>query len=182
MSVIAPRIQKPAPAFKLDSLEADGQFGTRSLADYAGKYLVVIFYPLDFTFVCPTEIIAFSDRYNDFKKRNTEVCVVSVDSKYSHLAWVSVCLCFVFCIVHPIALKTTKSSQTRKNLELFSFAFIFFVRIFRHTEDSMLDNDSCFSCHLIIVKRRREEEKKEREILVSCYIVYNHLIEISFHF
>ena len=53
-----------------------------------GKYVVLFFYPLDFTFVCPTEITAFSDRYGEFKSLNTEVLGVSVDSQFSHLAWI----------------------------------------------------------------------------------------------
>jgi peroxiredoxin (alkyl hydroperoxide reductase subunit C) len=53
-----------------------------------GKYVVLFFYPLDFTFVCPTEITAFSDRYSEFSAINTEVLGVSVDSQFSHLAWV----------------------------------------------------------------------------------------------
>jgi peroxiredoxin (alkyl hydroperoxide reductase subunit C) len=53
-----------------------------------GKYVVLFFYPLDFTFVCPTEITAFSDRYDEFKAINTEVLGVSVDSQFSHLAWI----------------------------------------------------------------------------------------------
>ena len=53
-----------------------------------GKYVVLFFYPLDFTFVCPTEITAFSDRYSEFSSINTEVLGVSVDSQFSHLAWV----------------------------------------------------------------------------------------------
>ena len=53
-----------------------------------GKYVVLFFYPLDFTFVCPTEITAFSDRYDEFKSLNTEVLGVSVDSQFSHLAWI----------------------------------------------------------------------------------------------
>lgn len=52
-----------------------------------GKYVVLFFYPLDFTFVCPTEITAFSDRYEEFSKLNCEVLAVSVDSQFSHLAW-----------------------------------------------------------------------------------------------
>ena len=58
-----------------------------SLADYQGKYVVVFFYPLDFTFVCPTEILKFNELYPEFKKRNVEIISVSTDSKYSHLAW-----------------------------------------------------------------------------------------------
>lgn len=58
------------------------------LSDYKGKYVVLFFYPLDFTFVCPTEITAFSDRHDEFKNLNTEILGVSVDSQFSHLAWV----------------------------------------------------------------------------------------------
>lgn len=57
------------------------------MADFAGKYLVFFFYPLDFTFVCPTEIIAFSDRAAEFRNIGAEVIGASVDSKFSHLAW-----------------------------------------------------------------------------------------------
>ncbi|KAK9758464.1 AhpC/TSA family [Popillia japonica] len=60
-----------------------------SLADYAGQYLVLFFYPLDFTFVCPTEIIAFSDRFAEFEKIKTSVVACSTDSHFSHLAWVN---------------------------------------------------------------------------------------------
>jgi len=79
-------VGKPAPAFQLDAV-ADGGFKTISLSDYRGKWVVLFFYPLDFTFVCPTEILAFSDRIEEFKKLNAEVLGVSVDSKYTHLAW-----------------------------------------------------------------------------------------------
>jgi peroxiredoxin (alkyl hydroperoxide reductase subunit C) len=76
-----------APDFTATAV-VDQEFKTISLADYRGKYVVLFFYPLDFTFVCPTEITAFSDRYADFSSRNTEVLGVSVDSQFSHLAWV----------------------------------------------------------------------------------------------
>jgi peroxiredoxin (alkyl hydroperoxide reductase subunit C) len=66
----------------------DQEFQTVTLSQYRGKYVVLFFYPLDFTFVCPTEITAFSDRYGDFSSRNTEVLGVSVDSQFSHLAWI----------------------------------------------------------------------------------------------
>jgi peroxiredoxin (alkyl hydroperoxide reductase subunit C) len=75
-----------APAFHLDAV-CDGQFKKISLSDYKGKWVVVFFYPLDFTFVCPTEILAFSDRIDEFRKLGAEVVGVSVDSKYTHLAW-----------------------------------------------------------------------------------------------
>ncbi len=79
----------PAPQFELEALLANGDFGTVSLKEIMnqGKWTVLFFYPLDFTFVCPTEIIAMSDRYEDFKKLNAEVIGVSTDSKFSHLAW-----------------------------------------------------------------------------------------------
>jgi len=77
-----------APEFKSDCVLADGQFGTVSLADYKGKWLVLFFYPLDFTFVCPTEICDYNDRSGDFRKIGCEVLGASVDSKFSHLAWI----------------------------------------------------------------------------------------------
>merc|ERR1711974_489367 len=81
-------IGKPAPDF--DEEAVLGQDFTRvKLSDFKGKYLVLFFYPLDFTFVCPTEILAFSDRADEFRKINAEVVGVSVDSKYSHLAWIN---------------------------------------------------------------------------------------------
>jgi peroxiredoxin 2/4 len=62
---------------------------TVSLSDYKGKWLVLFFYPLDFTFVCPTEIRAFSHKIEEFKKAGAEVLAVSTDSVYSHRAWIS---------------------------------------------------------------------------------------------
>jgi len=85
--VLAAQVQKPAPAFKAQAV-VGGQFKEVSLEDYKGKYLVVYFYPLDFTFVCPTEIIAFSDRIKEFTDINCEVVGVSTDSHFSHLAWI----------------------------------------------------------------------------------------------
>ena len=87
-SLLAAQVQKPAPAFKAQAVVA-GQFKEVSLEDYKGKYLVVYFYPLDFTFVCPTEIIAFSDRIKEFQEINCEVVGVSTDSHFSHLAWIN---------------------------------------------------------------------------------------------
>ena len=65
----------------------DGDFQEIALEDYRGKWLIFFFYPLDFTFVCPTEIIAFSDRYPEFEALNTAVVACSTDSHFSHLAW-----------------------------------------------------------------------------------------------
>jgi len=81
------RVGQAAPDFTATAV-VDQEFKTIKLSDYRGKYVVLFFYPLDFTFVCPTEIIAFSDRYEEFKKLNTEVLGVSVDSEFSHLAWI----------------------------------------------------------------------------------------------
>ncbi|PRW44307.1 2-cys peroxiredoxin [Chlorella sorokiniana] len=81
------KIGQPAPAFSGQAV-VDGDFKTVSLSDYKGKYLVLFFYPLDWTFVCPTEIIAFSDRIQEFKALGCEVVGVSVDSVFSHLAWI----------------------------------------------------------------------------------------------
>ncbi|XP_064625581.1 peroxiredoxin-2-like isoform X2 [Lineus longissimus] len=79
----------PAPAFKSDAVMPSTEFKEISLSDYKDKYLVFFFYPLDFTFVCPTEIIAFSDRVEEFKAINCEVLACSCDSKFSHLAWIN---------------------------------------------------------------------------------------------
>merc|ERR1711939_1183516 len=81
------RVGHQAPDFTATAV-VDQEFKEISLSQYRGKYVVLFFYPLDFTFVCPTEITAFSDRYADFSAKNTEVLAVSVDSKYSHLAWI----------------------------------------------------------------------------------------------
>jgi len=76
-----------APDFSATAVY-DMEFKTVRLSDYRGKkYVVLLFYPLDFTFVCPTEITAFSDRYDEFAKLDTEILGISVDSEYSHLAW-----------------------------------------------------------------------------------------------
>lgn len=84
MSVL---VTSPAPTFKADAVMPDGTFKQISLDDYQGKYVLLFFYPLNFTFVCPTEIIAFSDRHDDFAERHVQILGVSVDSKFSHLAW-----------------------------------------------------------------------------------------------
>lgn len=81
------RVGQAAPDFTATAV-VDQEFKTIKLSDYRGKYVVLFFYPLDFTFVCPTEITAFSDRYEEFKQTNTEVLGVSVDSEFSHLAWI----------------------------------------------------------------------------------------------
>ena len=65
----------------------DQEFKNIKLSDYLGKYVILLFYPLDFTFVCPTEITAFSDTYSNIQSLNAEVLAISVDSEYSHLAW-----------------------------------------------------------------------------------------------
>ena len=75
-----------APEFALEGV-LNGAFHTYRLSDYKGKWVVLFFYPLDFTFVCPTEILAFSDRLGEFRKIDAEVLGASVDSKFSHLAW-----------------------------------------------------------------------------------------------
>jgi peroxiredoxin (alkyl hydroperoxide reductase subunit C) len=81
-------VTKPAPDFTADAVQ-NGDFKTIKLSDYRGKYVVLFFYPLNFTFVCPTELVAFSDQRDEFARRDCELIGVSVDSKYSHLAWVN---------------------------------------------------------------------------------------------
>uniref|UniRef100_A0A8C1GK51 Peroxiredoxin-2 n=3 Tax=Cyprinus carpio TaxID=7962 RepID=A0A8C1GK51_CYPCA len=82
------KIGQPAPQFKATAV-VDGQFKDVQLSEYRGKYVVLFFYPLDFTFVCPTEIIAFSERAAEFRKIGCEVIAASTDSHFSHLAWIN---------------------------------------------------------------------------------------------
>jgi peroxiredoxin (alkyl hydroperoxide reductase subunit C) len=85
MSVL---VAQPAPEFKTQAVMPDGSFQEVSLSDYRGKkYVLLFFYPLDFTFVCPTEIIAFSDRAAEFEALNVQILGASIDSHYTHLAW-----------------------------------------------------------------------------------------------
>ncbi|XP_072480053.1 thioredoxin-dependent peroxide reductase, mitochondrial [Notamacropus eugenii] len=87
-STYVPAVTQHAPYFKGTAV-VKGEFKEISLDDFKGKYLVLFFYPLDFTFVCPTEIVAFSDKANEFHDVNCEVVAVSVDSHFSHLAWIN---------------------------------------------------------------------------------------------
>lgn len=80
-------VGKRAPDFETEAVYQK-KFINISLKDYRGKYVILFFYPLDFTFVCPTEITAFSDRIQEFEALNTQVLGASVDSKFSHLAWI----------------------------------------------------------------------------------------------
>lgn len=81
------RVGQNAPEFTATAV-ADQEFKVIKLSDFRGQYVVLFFYPLDFTFVCPTEVIAFSDRAEEFTALNTQILGVSVDSEFSHLAWI----------------------------------------------------------------------------------------------
>ena len=81
-------VTKPAPDFTANAVLADNTIDEEfTLSSMRGKYVVLFFYPLDFTFVCPTEILAFDEALDDFRARNAEIVGVSVDSQYTHLAW-----------------------------------------------------------------------------------------------
>lgn len=85
MSVL---VGKQAPDFAAAAVMADGSINDSfSLSDYKGKYVVLFFYPLDFTFVCPTELIAFSHRIADFEAKGVQVIGCSIDSQFTHIAW-----------------------------------------------------------------------------------------------
>jgi len=85
MSVL---VGKQAPDFTAAAVMADGSINENfSMADYRGKYVVLFFYPLDFTFVCPTELIAFHHRIKEFESRDVQVIGCSIDSQFTHLAW-----------------------------------------------------------------------------------------------
>lgn len=81
------RVGKKVPDLKAQALMPDGSFKEVDLAHFKGKWVVLFFYPLDFTFVCPTEIHGFNAKYEDFKKLGAEVLTASTDSAFSHKAW-----------------------------------------------------------------------------------------------
>jgi alkyl hydroperoxide reductase subunit AhpC len=81
------QVSKPAPNFNVETVIKAGEFSQAKLEDYKGKWLVLFFYPLDFTFVCPTEITGFSKRFEEFKALNAQVLGGSTDSVHSHRAW-----------------------------------------------------------------------------------------------
>jgi peroxiredoxin (alkyl hydroperoxide reductase subunit C) len=87
MTIMSVLVQQAAPEFKAQAVMPDGSFQQVSLAEYKGKYVLLFFYPLDFTFVCPTEIIAFSDRADEFAKLDVQILGCSIDSHFTHLAW-----------------------------------------------------------------------------------------------
>jgi len=86
MSVL---VGKRAPDFVATAVKEDRIIEGFKLSDLKGKYIVLFFYPLDFTFVCPTEIHAFNEKIDAFRARNVELIAVSIDSHFSHLAWLS---------------------------------------------------------------------------------------------
>jgi len=80
-------VTQEAPDFAAEAVMPDNTFSEVKLSSFKGKFVVLFFYPLDFTFVCPSEILAFNKKLDEFKKRNCEVIGVSVDSRFTHLAW-----------------------------------------------------------------------------------------------
>ncbi|MBK9448357.1 MAG: peroxiredoxin [Bacteroidetes bacterium] len=83
-------VGKPAPDFSATAVVNGGDFEDNfTLSQFQGKYVVLFFYPLDFTFVCPTEILAFQEKLAEFEKRNTQLIGCSVDSHFSHWAWLN---------------------------------------------------------------------------------------------
>ena len=80
-------VTQQAPDFAAQAVLEDNTFTELKLSSLRGKYVVLFFYPLDFTFVCPSEIIAFDKKFDEFKERQTELVGVSIDSHFTHLAW-----------------------------------------------------------------------------------------------
>src|SRR5919112_2700228 len=84
------KVGQPAPAFDMASTKNIEKLNENvKLSDYKGKWLVLLFYPLDFTFVCPTELTTFSDRYADFEDIGADIIGISTDSVYSYRAWLN---------------------------------------------------------------------------------------------
>jgi len=84
---MATLVTKEAPDFSAQAVMPDNSFAELTLSSYRGKYVLLFFYPLDFTFVCPSEIIAFDRALAKFEQRDAQVVGVSVDSHFTHLAW-----------------------------------------------------------------------------------------------
>ena len=84
---MVPQIRQPAPAFCLNGAQGVDTLSNVTLEQYKGKWVILLFYPMDWTFVCPTEILAFNDARERLQKLNTEVVCISGDSPYTHLAW-----------------------------------------------------------------------------------------------
>lgn len=82
------QVARPAPSFKTQAL-VGREFKTVSLEDYRGKWVLLMFYPMDFTFVCPTELVGLNDKHGDFQDRDCVVLGASTDTVYSHLGWVN---------------------------------------------------------------------------------------------
>ncbi len=82
-------VDKKAPDFTAEAVTGDGEFKTIKLSDFKGKWVTLFFYPLDFTFICPTEITEFSKRQKEFQEANAVVLGCSTDSKHSHKAWIN---------------------------------------------------------------------------------------------
>lgn len=83
-----PVIGQPAPQFSCDAVVDGGEFKKITLADYKGKWVVLFFYPLDFTFICPTEITQFRDSLQTFRDAKAEIIGCSIDSVHSHKRWI----------------------------------------------------------------------------------------------
>ena len=108
-----PSISKPAPDFKGQAV-INGDFKDIQLTDYKGKYLVLFFYPLDFTFVCPTELIAFNEKLDEFRQLDTQVIGCSTDSVYSHLGNLCRQMCWwITCCSSPLSSLDQYSEKTR---------------------------------------------------------------------
>ena len=98
---MAVQVGQPAPEFTLTGVK-DGEFVDVKLSDYRGKWVVLFFYPLDFTFVCPTEIRGFQSLLDDFRAAGVEVIGASTDSFYSHKQWFGDRKVFAEAITHPV--------------------------------------------------------------------------------
>ena len=111
-------IGKQAPYFKAKAVQQDKVLEEFSLKDYLGKYVIFFFYPLDFTFVCPTELHAFQEKLEEFEKRNAAVIGCSVDSWYSHFTWLSIPKQKggVHGVTYPLVSDLNKSIATKFNV------------------------------------------------------------------
>lgn len=126
-------VGKKAPEFKAKAVVKDKFLDNFCLSDFLGKYVVFFFYPLDFTFVCPTELHAFQEKLKEFEKRNTQLIGCSVDSCFSHAAWLSTPKCkggiegVSYPIVSDINKSISKSYQVLKEEDGIAYRGLFLI-------------------------------------------------------
>lgn len=131
------QIGKPAPTFDMEGY-FKGEKRRYNLSDYKGKWTLLFFYPLDFTFVCPTELVELSKRHKDFEDLNTQILGISVDSVYSHEAWLKELGDFNYPLLSDMNKKVSKAYRVLLKEEGISLRGAFII-----------DPDGILKCYMV---------------------------------